>query len=358
MGSLGPSERLGQYGQTISFPSQSQTSESSPRDSPPIAKKRVCRVDGGKVGQISAMRSSSALPKHFTFDNQQILTIPDGKENTYLTRQDVRHSTSKPSIFSRVQATANVVSAAKTFTRLASPGSKRTGRRIHFSPHVTVYHMDENGPICTECAALNTEPRDRQAFMSRWMNKSYQKRISGPIYTNTNDNASDVTNASSSPADGKNVVTVRMPPSPPSDAGYVSNDDALRGPRPEVLKHATPNRGHEEPDRNKIVNYTFIEDPHEGVKLKFVLPLGMDYSPNDVVVKANMSGNRIRVIANKVLKQSNGSHVTCVTEQFNERYQVPIQVDPYKVSARLDIKGNLTVEAPLLNGLDKRVNLL
>ena len=84
--------------------------------------------------------------------------------------------------------------------------------------------------------------------------------------------------------------------------------------------------------------------------MKFVVFMGPQYDPSNIVVKANMSGTRLRVVAN--LKSGDST-----TDQYNERFQLPMQVDPYKVEARLDARGYLTVTAPLIEPAPSSVSV-
>ena len=87
-------------------------------------------------------------------------------------------------------------------------------------------------------------------------------------------------------------------------------------------------------NNNNHVNISFVQNKNNVTEMKFVVYLGPSYDPESIVVKANMSGSRLRVVAEE--------------QSYSERFQLPMQVDPYKVEARLDARGYLTVTAPLI----------
>nr|UQK61734.1 small heat shock protein [Protodriloides chaetifer] len=92
------------------------------------------------------------------------------------------------------------------------------------------------------------------------------------------------------------------------------------------------------------INISFASDRVSGTKLKFVLYIGPQYNANDVVVKACTNGSKLRVVASTTVHKDG---VTSLS-QFNERFTMPMEVDPFAVDAKMDNRGYLTVEAPLM----------
>jgi len=99
------------------------------------------------------------------------------------------------------------------------------------------------------------------------------------------------------------------------------------------------------PTKVGSINISFVQDSQLGTKLKFVVHIGPHYNPEDIVVKANMNGGKIRVMATRVEARVDGCHQI---HQFNERYALPMDIDPFSVEAKLDSRGDLVVEAPLM----------
>lgn len=94
-------------------------------------------------------------------------------------------------------------------------------------------------------------------------------------------------------------------------------------------------------DYLKNVEFKFFEDDFHKLWLRFVVDLGSGVSANDVLVKANLTGNKVRIVGFKVKNR--------VKEDFNKRCLLPVEVDPYMVSARMDLEGKLFVEGLVTN---------
>lgn len=77
-------------------------------------------------------------------------------------------------------------------------------------------------------------------------------------------------------------------------------------------------------------------------KLVVAIQLSPELHPYDVLVKANKNGNKIRVVISKDTSLGNGIGV-------NEHISLPVEVDPYQLSARLGRDGVLHVEAPVIS---------
>ena len=185
--------------------------------------------------------------------------------------------------------------------------------------------MGEEGHICTQCEQLQIFPRQsRRDFIAR----NIRRQRSFPTPSPTSPSPSTPTTDFHSDniyRRGGGVQTADLSP----DVNSNMSSNVYTGPRP------VPNQDNVNPSN---INITFEQDADKGTKLKFVVFLGLDYQPDNVVVKANMNGNRIRVLA--TAEQSG--------EEFNQRYLLPMNVDPFSVEARLDTKGYLTVVAPLM----------
>lgn len=121
---------------------------------------------------------------------------------------------------------------------------------------------------------------------------------------------------------------------------------------PPKNNHMSGSNNYNSTPNNRNLNISFTQDPTQGTKCKFVVSIGPGYDPEDIVVKANMNGSRIRVMATKVVTRPDGTNDV---QQFNERFVLPMDIDPFTVDARLDSKGLLTVEAPLMT-LERRQN--
>lgn len=213
---------------------------------------------------------------------------------------------------------------AKTVLEGLSPKSKSilkprshystSGNRLQFSPSVQVREFDENGDtVCDKCADLLTidGPRSPRYEMMR------RPRRPG--------------------------FGIQLQNSDFAQSDYLSKPKELP-----TRNDNTPSYQTNANNEQKKLNITFLPDSKCGTKLKFVVSLGCHYDTKDLVVKACSDGTKIRVQASKTLPSGT------ILSQFHEHYSLPMPVDPYAVEAKLDSKGFLTVEAPLLTN-DKKL---
>ena len=262
----------------------------SPIDSPPTIKKKLCRLSTGQHGALL-----DSLDARFVFETPAVdiakIALGDCPQNlTYpavdkkLVRTQSGPTISSPSILKKQ---LNKEMRSKSLTSSADKGC--LPRNVSFADSVTVILIDDSGSY------VGTESQKLRAAVQEL------------LYDNSPITLSKL-NSAIAPAASQRTSSTSSPPSSPS---------STQGPA--------------------AVNFTFVEDPQTGLKLRFLVPLGLGFDPLDIVVKANMSGSRVRVVATN----RNGE------SQYNERYQLPMDVNPYQVTARLDAKGQLIVEAPL-----------
>lgn len=207
----------------------------------------------------------------------------------------------------RVVANNNggAISRSNTFPGAASPPksilkhrvsrySAGDERRVQFNVDTFVQFIHDNGEKTTSTEQLCVVPKDRKEFMMRNL-----MRISNN-HENTDNLSTQIFTYQNTNSEGTHEVHV-----------------------------------------------SFLTDKESGnMRLKMLVKVGCNFSPDEICVKANMSGNKIRVLATKVLQDESGSQKS---EPFNERFLLPVEVDPYSVEARLDNRGNLTIEAPLMS---------
>lgn len=195
-----------------------------------------------------------------------------------------------------------------------------SSRKVNFeqSVAVVVYDPTDGDYVCSESQQLNVEPKDRREFV----NRTLLGRMRGP--------------------QGANRV---------GGSVYRSTDASSSG-RP-----LPPINGAGAPDSSPIaaapdVDFSFYEDTQGQLRLKFTVPLGPGVAAGDALVKANVAGNKVRVMATRTLP-SRDAAAAPVRQQFASRFALPMDVDPYGITARMDANGNLFVEAPVLSS-DRR----
>jgi len=272
----------------FSTASSQKTVNRSPLDSPPLIK-----------------RSSMMKPQENNNNNNGTVASPGDKEN------GCKSILKRPQRVAAVLATANELGGAGAGgPRTRSwPGSLR---RVNFeqSVDVVVYDKSDGEFVCAESRQLNNEPsRDRRLFLGR-----------PPTAT---------------------LVRSHHPQSPLAKKDL--SPPAQRRPLPAGPAGAPPTQ----PDQSEL-DFAFFEDPVGQLRLKFAVPLGAGVAAGDALVKANVAGNKIRVIGTRTLAPSGKP------EEFSWRYSLPMDVDPYAISARMDSAGNLFVEAPVMTNTRRR----
>jgi hypothetical protein len=255
----------------------------SPKESPPTMKKKLRRLVNGVIG--------GKLSTDLTDMDSLVMATEQVKNSQY----NGHYVSGAGSILKK--------GASKGSPVLSQGGSPAEARRVQFRQHVTVFLMSDDGDVfCSECRKLNSDT-DK--------NRPIPRCLRSPIYQEMNS----------------------APYSPPPYNCSTTHTETCK------LKS-----GEDTIDTSEV-EFQFLEERERGTILKFVVLLGQEYKPDDIVVKANVSGSRVRLVANKPVAYPDGS---MRMEQLSRRFMLPMDVDPYMVTARLDIKGQLTVEAPIL----------
>lgn len=102
------------------------------------------------------------------------------------------------------------------------------------------------------------------------------------------------------------------------------------------------------PPERTNVRYNLVRDRLlRQILLQFSIPLGPMYGPKGVMVKANLHGTKIRVMACSKKPTTTADGQT-VKMEYNETFPLPFAVDPNRVTARVDNLGYLLIGAPIL----------
>lgn len=197
-------------------------------------------------------------------------------------------------------------------------------RKVNFRPKVVVFLFDreEGGHVSCESLTLNNEPETQNnAFAQLLSRQNNTTAHPGSVLTNKN-----IFKGQHQP-DGRGN---------PSIAGV--------SPRPRPLP---PQKNRQEPlSVVKDLQFQYFVDDSRNSILQFSLPLGQGTSANDVIVKSNKNGDKIRVLNHSGPKQSTNQ----LRREVCERFCLPVRVDAYQINARIDSSGILFVEAPILPG--------
>jgi len=92
-------------------------------------------------------------------------------------------------------------------------------------------------------------------------------------------------------------------------------------------------------------------DRHRGIHrllMSVVLPTACRHVDADrLLVKANRSGTRLRVVSEQS-QDGRGHGDVRQLQELDERFTLPVIVDPYAVTARLERDRVLVIEAPVV----------
>lgn len=210
-------------------------------------------------------------------------------------------------------------------------GSQETtckNRKVNFRQKVLVFHFDRNegGHVCLESQVLSVEPEVKNVLRP------------SNAFSSTTSSTNSTTSASNPLSRQSDTIKNRLE----SSNGGTNLHPAMRGtstPQQQVLA-TQKNLEVDFPTQN--VQFHFAVNESRTSVLRFSLPLGTGTSAGDVIVKANKVGNRVRILGAE----------NC-SREINERFGLPVRVDPYRISARMDSSGMLFVEAPILSGEQK-----
>jgi hypothetical protein len=184
---------------------------------------------------------------------------------------------------------------------LTEDAKNNNSRRVDFDQFIQVFLFDQvaGDLVCCESSRLCLQSKDRNAFLNR---RRFAQKQNGINDSSVEPNSRIVVSASD------NILKTTK------SIEIIASD----------------------------MEYSFFEDSARRHWIKCIVSLGLHgrVSVDDILVRANMSGNRFRV---------SGSRISGSDRQvFNEFYTLPIDVDPYLISARLDpTSGRLLVEAPM-----------
>ena len=289
----------------------------SPLESPPMLKKKLKRLSSVLLGGLI---NSNSLPPELIIVNRKDSDSTDKDSDCSSTSSSLDKS---PSILKKHE---------KDAFRSLRIKSAPSPRRVQFDNDVTVHIMDDEGHLCTQCKELNSsDANSRRDFVKMHRQNSQRNRAhsySSSYYPSLSSDYSNLSLSSNRARDSTSSSSSHVSQSLPidSNANYFAYNKINVVSSPQV-------------------NITFEQDSEHGTKLKFLAFLGREYQPDNVVVKANMHGSRIRVLATKTVTLDDGRQVE---QEFNERYSLPMNVDPFQVEAKLDSKGYLAVVAPLV----------
>jgi len=266
----------------------------SPVESPPIAKKLF-----RSSSSINPQQSRSSLASVDT----------DGKENR--------------SALKRVDC-----------IRSQSWHAGQTPRRVNFDQNVLVviYDRADGEFVCCENQQLSTRPKDRHQFVRR--------ALRARVHSNKSSSSFDEDSTSR-----QFCAPLTASSGQCEDTGKPSLAAAPAGrPLPPVMvDNSLP--------PVTSIDFTFHEDRSGQLWLRFTVPLGRGVAAGDALVKANIAGNKVRVLGTRTVKRDT---TTSTRQEFATRYALPMDVDPYSISARMDSAGNLFVEAPVMTAAQRR----
>lgn len=209
----------------------------------------------------------------------------------------------------------------------------QTPRRVNFHQNVAVvaYDRSDGEHVCYQSQQLNTEPRDRREFVSR--------TLLARVHSNKSTSSSSSFDGDSTSRQHCAPLTLIAGGGRSVDTGRQSSPGAR--PLPSVLAAVD----------NSLppvsIDFTFHEDRGGQLWLRFTIPLGRGVAAGDALVKANVAGNKVRVLGTRTVVRDAASPTR---QEFATRYALPMDVDPYAISARMDSAGHLFVEAPVMTG--------
>lgn len=188
-------------------------------------------------------------------------------------------------------------------------------RRVLFHDDVIVHSFDIDNDDDNDDYVVRkriSTPNVLNSRQKRWTER--KSKISATQFSDQMNNCPDIGNSS-------DTILKRKPPS--------SNSVPLSSEKSDV--------------RYSLVRDRLLRQ----ILLQFSIPLGPMYGPKGVMVKANLHGTKIRVMACSKKPTTTADGQT-VKMEYNETFPLPFAVDPNRVTARVDNLGYLLIDAPIL----------
>lgn len=208
----------------------------------------------------------------------------------------------------------------------------QTARRVDFDQNVVVviYDRADGEFVCCANQQLNIQPKDRRQFVSRTLlARLHSNKTTSSSSSLVEDSASGQHCTPLTASGGRSAEIVKpSSTAPPAGRPLPSVQSLVDNSSPPIAN----------------IDFTFHEDRGGHLWLSFTVPLGRGVAAGDALVKANIAGNKVRVLGTRTVKCD---AATPVRQAFATRYALPMEVDPYAISARMDSAGNLFVEAPV-----------
>lgn len=247
-----------------------------------------------------------------------------------------------------------------TTTTLPPPSIQKRQKcsNVRFTETVKVHYVDDDGHVLTEDEAICEEPKE--TYRPFYLGKTHKgesekfRRISDEAAAGS---GSSVRRTLSFPGAGESCdeyetlideLTLKY--------GAEISGRFLTGTQTLADTIESTETSPSAPKREAGI--TFERDfTTQSLALKLVLFLGSGYKSDDVLVRANVRGNVLRVVSNNDVIGQKLINQQPVAPRVDLRFELPVNVDPYKVHAKMDAVGCLTIEAPLVASAPRaRVN--
>ena len=217
----------------------------------------------------------------------------------------------------------------------------QTARSVNFDQNVVViiYDRADGEFVCCASQQLNVQPKDRRQFVSRTLlaRLHCNKATSSSSSSFDQDSAPRQYPASlTASGEWSAVATAGKPSSTKPRQGRLLPCVPVDNSSPPIITDS---------------DFAFHEDRDGQLWLSFTVPLGRGVAAGDALVKTNVAGNKVRVLGTRSVKCDSA---TTARQAFATRYALPMDVDPYAISARMDSTGNLFVEAPVMTDERRR----
>ena len=190
-------------------------------------------------------------------------------------------------------------------------------------------HSSSNGGSSTSSILSNYSNSPQPSRQHEYESILY-KTPSGAFIINNSSKEQDDDSLSNSVGSSKSSKETsglaNSKPSKNSDNSSSNTSSTFSNSNNDLLRH---------PKKETTFGYHVTSDSN---KLVITVKLGLTLHPNDVLVKANKNGTKLRIVTNP----DSSTNI-----KLDEQIMLPIQLNPYKLSAKIDQTGNLMIEAPI-----------
>lgn len=370
-------ENMASFKKSISGCLPERDSDVTDSDSPPVVKRKLCRVSKGCTNSHRSLLvlntkndTTSEKRASYTFSEGVAREIgggdhlveicvvrgsaaPRASQHTEESQQHGLKYRNENSSDAKENETYDRINPrlADSKEELSSNDAKSsTKRRVAFSDDVTIHSFETEDDTSSEmdCVSLDENFSDENDNRKNYglseeetnsdlvkpsdtdPNSSPTLTIARPVYTRKMPLRRAILNQVTRACSTANLLRKLL-----RESFRKSNTIQCGTKKPLARSRSLP---------ESSIRHSFISaDDSNGAVVQLVIALGQHFAPNNISVKTSGDGKKIKVLAS--LKRSTTEHSK---RDYQEWFYLPKPIDPRRTIATVDYEGFLKIEAPFI----------